>query len=216
MTPTTRSQRATFLAVLLTLTQLCVAEAKIGGDEDCREGYVKDLDGNCVKRFVLPKRKPCPTPEVAHAEVELRGGGRMVNVYCDKGYQQLPDYDYAMCKMGKWDRALPACLKSGCPELRYDPTKTLSAHSTEAEGALMRFVCLESDHEMVEGGAVLGCDGEAWNGTAPVCRKVVISTTTTEREAEAPSSDSIVASGVSRTEQLVGLLLMSLLCVLKL
>ena len=39
--------------------------------EKCPDDRVPDLNGNCVKRFVLPSRKPCPTPDVKFGGFEL-------------------------------------------------------------------------------------------------------------------------------------------------
>ena len=39
--------------------------------EKCPDDHVPDLNGKCVKRFVLPSRKPCPTPDIKFGGFEL-------------------------------------------------------------------------------------------------------------------------------------------------
>jgi hypothetical protein len=79
-------------------------------------------------------------------------------------------------------------------------------------GALMRFACLGSNHDLV-GEIVLGCDGERWNGTAPTCVKRVIPTTTAPSVSKGNLVGASAASGVrANCEAVLGvaLLLMSL------
>ena len=61
--------------------------------------------GDCVKRFVPPKRKSCPLDQssfgMGHGEAEIKGGGRIAYFYCDEGWSRVPDVGYAMCKVRK-------------------------------------------------------------------------------------------------------------------
>jgi hypothetical protein len=51
------------------------------GGEKCPEDYVPDLNGKCVKRFVLPSRKQCQTPDVKFGGFELELVINMISVF---------------------------------------------------------------------------------------------------------------------------------------
>ena len=82
----------------------------------CGEGEVRDLDGSCVTKFVLPKKKAvCPKLSIDNGEIFLIGSGRMVQFYCDTGYVRVPDTEVAICQVqGTWSKMVPVCLKPGC------------------------------------------------------------------------------------------------------
>jgi len=70
---------------MLTLTLLtCLAFAYA----TCPEGRIEDLDGRCVPRFKLPKRKPCVKPEeFPHGSASVSLGGRVVKYECEEGWE---------------------------------------------------------------------------------------------------------------------------------
>ena len=56
------------LSCLLALTAAAMS------DQDCGEGRVRDLDGSCVKKFVIPKEKPvCPKLSIDNGDIFLLG-----------------------------------------------------------------------------------------------------------------------------------------------
>ena len=84
----------------------------------CKEGEVEDLDGSCVTRFVLPEKKSsCPDLILDNGNVELVGGGRLVEFKCNEDYIRVPDTEVALCqlRLGTWSKQVPMCLKPGCP-----------------------------------------------------------------------------------------------------
>ena len=87
----------------------------------CGEGEVRDLDGSCVTKFVLPKKKAvCPKLSIDNGEIFLIGSGRMVQFYCDTGYVRVPDTEVAICQVqGTWSKMVPVCLKPGCQVIIY-------------------------------------------------------------------------------------------------
>ena len=44
---------------------------------------VRDLNDKCVKKFVAPRRKECPAPQIRFGHTELRASGRMVSMWCE-------------------------------------------------------------------------------------------------------------------------------------
>ena len=79
-----------------------------------------------------------------------------------------------MCKLGLWDRSLPTCVRPGCDDIS---APKFGALEFDLDGALARFECQE-ERELV-GDSVLGCDGQYWNGTVPLCVPLTTTTTTT-------------------------------------
>jgi hypothetical protein len=179
-----------FAAALLA----ALASPANGGDpkaartkDACSDGLVLDLNGRCVPKFVAPKRKACPLPHMRFGGHEEKLGGRMASFWCEEGWTLVPEEnDYAMCKMGEWDRWLPMCVRPGCPRADLDAGSSVQVH-LEMAGALVRFTCARREYEM-EGGAVLGCDGEFWNGTAPVCKPPPTTTTTSTTATTSPTT----------------------------
>ena len=99
-----------FLSVIL----LYLTSASAG---PCKEGEVIGLDGSCVKKFVVPKRKAvCPKLSIDNGEIFHVGtNGRMVEVYCDTDYVRVPDTEVLICQvLGTWSKKVPVCLKPGC------------------------------------------------------------------------------------------------------
>ena len=100
---------------------LLVAQPGGSLSSSCSEGEVRDLDGSCVTKFVLPKKKAvCPKLSIDNGEIFLIGSGRMVQFYCDTGYVRVPDTEVAICQVqGTWSKMVPVCLKPGCPVIIY-------------------------------------------------------------------------------------------------
>ena len=70
--------------------------------QDCPEGYRKGFNDECVKKFVLPKRKKCEEPRLRFGGHELQLGGRLVNYWCEDGWTLVPEDAYsAACIVGK-------------------------------------------------------------------------------------------------------------------
>ena len=68
----------------------------------CPEGTLLGLDGQCIRKFVIPKRKKCIEPTLKFGGHELMIGGRVVNYWCEEGWTLVPaDADSAVCKVGK-------------------------------------------------------------------------------------------------------------------
>lgn len=150
----------------------------------CGKGYVLDLNNKCVKRFVPPKPKPCSKPYIRFGGHEMKIGGRMSEFWCEEGWKLAPsDNFYAMCKLGRWDRPIPNCVRPGCDELKEPPQVKLTY---EMDGAIARFGCTKPWPELeLIGEFVLSCDGQYWNATEPTCRKPPPTTTlspTTNRQ----------------------------------
>ena len=84
--------------------------------DKCPDDYVPDLNGKCVKKFVLPSRKQCQTPNLKFGGFELELGGRIAKFWCEEGWTlatAVPGHIHAMCKLGQWDRPLPTCVRPG-------------------------------------------------------------------------------------------------------
>ena len=103
------------IKTFLVLTSILV-QTRGSLSSDCGEGHVRDLDGSCVTKFVIPKKKAvCPKVTIDNGEIFLLGTGRMVQFYCDTGYVRVPDIEVAICQvLGQWSKMVPVCLKPGC------------------------------------------------------------------------------------------------------
>ncbi len=175
------------LAVFLLFAVASSATGK-SKDDDCPKGQVRLLNNKCVKKAILPEVKRCAAPSpirFGHTEVKL--GGRMVSVWCEDGWTPAPDNHYAMCRLGRWDREIPRCVRPGCMELSVPEDRGVIA-TEDLDGALLRFSCRSPDLQELVGEAVLGCDGEFWNGTAPHCREKTLAVT----EPDVVSTDQLV------------------------
>ena len=54
------------------------------------------------------------------------------------GWEPAPPNDYAMCKLGAWDREIPRCVRPGC----RDPVVAEGVRAVEEMGgAIVRFYC---------------------------------------------------------------------------
>jgi len=140
-------------------------------DIDCGKGMVRDLDGTCVKKVVLPKSKEsCPKLAIDNGEIFVIGS-RMVQFYCDTGFVRVPDTEIAICQVtGRWSKVVPACLMPGC-QAPPAPANGEVNLLMEFEDSVAVFSC-NSGH-ILTGATVLGClDGEKWNGTVPECKEV--------------------------------------------
>ena len=99
----------------------------------------------------------------------MKVGGRMSQFWCEDGWDLAPPTSHAMCKLGKWDRAIPICVRPGCEELTPPNQVTLTY---EMDMAIARFECNPPWPELeLIGNNVLSCDGVYWNGTMPEYRK---------------------------------------------
>lgn len=129
-------------------------------------GYIK---GECVKKFVLPKRKKCVEPNLKFGNFELQIDGRVVQYWCEEGWTLVPgDFESATCMLGNWSKPAPQCVRPGCEEIQesnFDQTRIKFEYSLM--GALVTFEC-NSDY-ILQGERVLGCDGQYWNATVPEC-----------------------------------------------
>ena len=47
---------------------------------------VRDLNDRCVKKFVVPRRKECPAPQIRFGHADLKANGRMVSLWCEVGW----------------------------------------------------------------------------------------------------------------------------------
>eukprot|EP00090_Calanus_glacialis_P007935 TRINITY_DN16326_c0_g1_i4.p1 TRINITY_DN16326_c0_g1~~TRINITY_DN16326_c0_g1_i4.p1 ORF type:complete len:193 (-),score=39.69 TRINITY_DN16326_c0_g1_i4:325-903(-) len=158
-----------FLKTVIVITLLLVCPAW-SVSTSCGEGEVRDLDGSCVTKFVLPKKKAvCPKLSIDNGEIFLIGSGRMVQFYCDTGYVRVPDTEVAICQVqGTWSKMVPVCLKPGC---QVPPAPPSGSITTSFSTTLSVFTCLPG-HTM-SGPATLACvDGTHWNGSAPHCQDV--------------------------------------------
>ena len=111
-----------FLPIVLVLPLLLVVPpGLVVAGSDCGEGEVRDLDGSCVTKFVIPKKKAaCPKLSLDNGEIFLVGSGRMVQFYCDTGYVRVPATEVAICQVqGAWSKMVPVCLKPGCQVSRH-------------------------------------------------------------------------------------------------
>ena len=65
---------ASVWALLLLPPWLQVAAVSPMSDLDCGEGRVRDLDGSCVEKVVIPsRRRECPDLSVDNGEIFLMG-----------------------------------------------------------------------------------------------------------------------------------------------
>ena len=106
-----------FLPIVLLLPLLLVVPpCLVVAGSECGEGEVRDLDGSCVTKFVIPKKKAvCPKLSLDNGEIFLVGSGRMVQFYCDTGYVRVPATEVAICQVqGAWSKMVPVCLKQVC------------------------------------------------------------------------------------------------------
>ncbi|XP_061724496.1 MAM and LDL-receptor class A domain-containing protein 2-like [Cydia pomonella] len=104
--------------------------------------------------------RTCARPEIAHGTARLKQRGRMARYECLSGYQLVGD-KYATCLGGRWDMPKPVCVRGGCPMPKIDHAIILPTH----RNAWLNIFCLPG----YTGSATLFCDGQKWNGTAPVC-----------------------------------------------
>ena len=130
-------------------------------------GYLRGFNNECVKRFVPPKRKKCDEPHLKFGSYELQIGGRVVNYWCEEGWTLAPDeFGTAVCKLGVWSKPMPQCVRPGCEELSPPQNGALEY---DLDGALVYFSC-NSEEQIISGSTpVLGCDGQFWNASVPIC-----------------------------------------------
>ena len=159
------------------------------GQGNCPEGYGRGFNGECVKKFVLPKRKKCADPQLRFGFHETQLDGRLVNYWCEDGWTLVPEEaSSSACILGSWNKAVPQCVRPGCEDLK-PPFNGEMVY--DLDGALALFTC-NKDLE-IAGEAVLGCDGQHWNASVPAC----VMTTTP------PPSDGSWTSGGQRSALVV-------------
>ena len=74
---------ASVWALLLLPPWLQVAAVSPMSDLDCGEGRVRDLDGSCVEKVVIPsRRRECPDLSVDNGEIFLMGMFNILLVLC--------------------------------------------------------------------------------------------------------------------------------------
>merc|ERR1712226_1778373 len=156
-------------------------------DLDCGEGRVRDLDGTCVKKVIIHKKKKpvCSKLSIDNGNIFLFG--RMVQFYCDTEYIRVPDTEIAICQVtGQWSKVVPACLLPGC-QSPSPPSDGEVELLEEFNNTVAVFSC--SPGYTVLGQSVLGCiDGKKWNGSSPQCQEVVSHQRTSSSSSSSSSS----------------------------
>jgi len=147
----------------------------VGGhvDPDCGEGQVRDLDGSCVVKFQIPKKKSeCPKVTLDNGDIFLLMSGRMVQFYCDTGYVRVPDTEVAICQVqGTWSKVVPVCLMPGC-QVPDVPSSGGVYLPPEYNYTIAQYHC--GTGYTMSGTSTLACiDGTTWNGTKPQCNMVL-------------------------------------------
>ena len=133
--------------------------------QNCPEGYRRGFNNECVKKFVLPKRKKCKEPQLNFGTYKLQLDGRLVKYECEDGWTLVPQSAYsASCRIGQWSKATPQCVRPGCNDLQPPEYGDLAY---ELDGALAFFTC--NINMRIAGESVLGCDGQFWNASVPTC-----------------------------------------------
>ena len=93
--------------------------------------------------------------------------------------------------IGEWSKPNPQCVRPGCDMLQSPEYGRLDY---DLDGALALFSC--NENMQLSGESVLGCDGQTWNASAPMC----IMTTTPKPERDgAWTSDGSSALVTSNT-----------------
>jgi len=179
-TSSTSSSLLTFSAIFLA----CCATAV----DKCNEGEVRDLDGSCVKKFVLPKKKSqCTEPIIDNGNAFMTSS-RIVEFFCDTDYVKVPDTSKAICQItGSWSKQVPVCLMPGCPT---PPTPYPGSVELSYEGTVATFFC-PLDHILSSPHPLACIDGKRWNGSAPECALVTTPVPAVDRrEANKPQTSS--------------------------
>ena len=104
------------------------------------DAYGPELNGKCVKKFVLPSRKQCQTPNLKFGGFELELGGRIAKFWCEEGWTlatAVPGHIHAMCKLGQWDRPLPTCVRPGANATSTTIFSALTLDEITARGKLV-------------------------------------------------------------------------------
>ncbi|VVD05996.1 unnamed protein product [Leptidea sinapis] len=97
-----------------------------------------------------------------HGRLRMKQRGKLVRFICLPRYE-LVGNRYATCRNGEWDVPIPVCVRSGC----IVPTIDNGIHMGSYDDAWVIFFCLPG-HKLI-GSAVLFCDGNKWNASAPMC-----------------------------------------------
>ena len=122
----------------------------------------------------------------------------MSEFWCEQGWKPAPPKPlYAMCKLGKWDRTIPNCVRPGCDKLEAPwPLKL----TYEMDEAIARFKCSKPWPEVeLVGESVLSCDGQYWNSTIPTCQKPPpVTTKPTKDRHSSWDNDSDISSAMTQ------------------
>ncbi|XP_048396135.2 uncharacterized protein LOC125456777 [Stegostoma tigrinum] len=94
----------------------------------------------------------------------FRYGGIYVIFFCNPGFKRH-GFPTSSCVSGRWTRAPPVCVASGCPDIG---TILHGSSTLYDSGSIVRFVC-DSGFTLL-GSRTLYCDGSNWNGTKPICK----------------------------------------------
>jgi len=172
---------------LLALSAILIACCATAVDK-CNEGQVRDLDGSCVEKFVLPKKKSqCTEPIIDNGNAFMTSS-RIVEFFCDTDYVKVPDTSKAICQItGSWSKQVPVCLMPGCPT---PPAPSPGSVELSYEGTLATFLC-PLDHILTSPAPLACIDGKRWNGTTPECTLVTTPVPAVDRrEATEPQTSS--------------------------
>lgn len=179
---------------LLALSAILIACCATAVDK-CNEGQVRDLDGSCVEKFVLPKKKSqCTEPIIDNGNAFMTSS-RIVEFFCDTDYVKVPDTSKAICQItGSWSKQVPVCLMPGCPT---PPAPSPGSVELSYEGTVATFLC-PLDHILTSRLPLACIDGNRWNGTAPECTLVTTPVPAVDRrEATEPQTSSSSSSMMS-------------------
>jgi len=172
---------------LLALSAILISCCATAVDK-CNEGQVRDLDGSCVEKFVLPKKKSqCTEPIIDNGNAFMTSS-RIVEFFCDTDYVKVPDTSKAICQItGSWSKQVPVCLMPGCPT---PPAPSPGSVELSYEGTVATFLC-PLDHILTSPLPLACIDGKRWNGTAPECTLVTTPVPAVDRrEANKPQTSS--------------------------
>jgi len=189
-----RMAASTFSSSLLTFSAICLACCATAVDK-CNEGQVRDLDGSCVEKFVLPKKtSQCIDPIIDNGNAFMTSS-RIVQFFCDTDYVKVPDTSKAICQItGSWSKQVPVCLMPGCPT---PPAPSPGSVELSYEGTIATFQC-PLDHILTSPLPLACIDGKRWNGSAPECTLVTTPVPAVDRrDANEPQTFSSSSSLIS-------------------
>nr|XP_015219196.1 PREDICTED: uncharacterized protein LOC107079439 [Lepisosteus oculatus] len=95
----------------------------------------------------------------------FRYGGLYVTFTCNPGFR-VHGFRTSSCISGRWTRAPPACVASGCP----NPGGILHGSSMMTPDRSFVFFMCDKGYRLF-GCPLLYCRGRTWNSTKPVCKE---------------------------------------------